>query len=77
VWSIATATHALAQLEGGLKIKDTQGRTFTRHTTESTLTVTSSWTDPAAARAKSKYAYNSDGKLETYTKPRQTNKIRL
>lgn len=70
VWSIADRYgNALAyNYEGGLKIKDSQGRTFTRHTTEvNGFTVTSSWSESGGGTREVKYAYNSDGRLETYT----------
>jgi RHS repeat-associated protein len=70
VWSIADRYgNALAyNYEGGLKIKDTQGRTFTRHTTTvNGFTVTSSWTESGGGTREVKYAYNASGKLETYT----------
>ena len=70
VWSIADRYgNALAfNYEGGLKIKDTQGRTFTRHTTEvKGFPVTSSWVESGGGTREVKYAYNSDGQLETYT----------
>jgi len=70
VWSIADRYgNALAyNYEGGLKIKDTQGRTFTRHTTEvKGFPDTSSWVESGGGTREVKYAYNSDGNLETYT----------
>jgi len=70
VWSIADRYgNALAyNYEGGLKIKDTQGRTFTRHTTEvKGVSVTSSWSESGGGTREVKYAYNTDGNLETYT----------
>jgi RHS repeat-associated protein len=70
VWSFADRYgNALAyNYEGGLKIKDSQGRTFTRHTTEvDGFTVTSSWSESVGGTREVKYAYNAGGQLETYT----------
>jgi YD repeat-containing protein len=70
VWSIADPEgHAIAwNYEGKLKLKDGEGHTFTRNTTEvDGFTVTSSWTESGGSGREVKYAYNSGGKLETYT----------
>jgi RHS repeat-associated protein len=55
--------------EHGLtSVTDTQGRTFTRNLTTipGGFYVTSSWVDSAGGR-EVKYAYNSEGRLESYT----------
>jgi YD repeat-containing protein len=70
VWSIADPEgHAIVwNYEGKLKLKDGEGHTFTRNTTEvDGFTVTSSWTESGGSGREVKYAYNSGAKLETYT----------
>jgi YD repeat-containing protein len=70
IWSIADPEgHAIVwNYEGKLKLKDSEGHTFTRNTTEAGgFTVTSSWTESGGTGREVKYAYNSSGKLETYT----------
>jgi RHS repeat-associated protein len=54
---------------GVSSITDTQGRTFTRNTTEISggFHATSSWVESGTGGREVKYAYNSKGKLETYT----------
>jgi RHS repeat-associated protein len=55
--------------EHGLtSVTDTQGRTFTRNLTTipGGFYVTSSWVDSAGSR-EVKYAYNTEGRLESYT----------
>jgi YD repeat-containing protein len=70
VWSIADPEgHAIAwNYEGKLTLKDGEGHTFTRNTaTVNGFTVTSSWVESGGGTREVKYAYNSGGKLETYT----------
>jgi YD repeat-containing protein len=70
VWSIADASgNAIVwNYEGKLKLKDGEGHTFTRNTTEvDGFTVTSSWTESGGSGREVKYAYNSGGQLETFT----------
>ena len=72
VWSIADPEgHAIAwNYESKLKLKDGEGHAFTRNTTEAGGSeVTSSWTESGGSGREVKYAYNSGGKLETYTDP--------
>jgi RHS repeat-associated protein len=54
---------------GVSSISDTQGRTFTRNTTEISggFHVTSSWVESGTGKREVKYTYNAKGKLETYT----------
>jgi RHS repeat-associated protein len=73
VWSIADRYgNALAfnyGSHGVSSISDTQGRTFTRNTTEIAggSHVTSSWVESGGIGREVKYAYNANGHLETFT----------
>ena len=62
--------HAIAYHYGtNLTVTDTQGHTFTRNTTEipGGFHVTSSWVESGTGGREVKYAYNSSGKLESFT----------